>query len=112
MCLKQGFYGEYHHAYGQRSQVEKGLLRKITRSLVAVGNDLRVGNQRLYSNPKIINKTNRLQFVYNKDSRLTSSIQRWKGLQASFISTTSPKSSVCHPSSSLDVTWVPAPTTI
>ena len=44
-----------------RCQVERSLLWKITRSLIAVDNDLRVRNQLLYYKPKIINKTNCLQ---------------------------------------------------
>ena len=44
-----------------RCRVERSLLWEITESLAIVGNDLRVGNQLLYSNSKMKNKTNRLQ---------------------------------------------------
>ena len=44
-----------------RCQVEKSLLWKITGSLAAAGNDLRVGKQLLFSKPKIIVK----QTVFN-----------------------------------------------
>ena len=41
--------------------VERSLLWEITGSLAAAGNDLRVGNQLLFSKSKTIIKTNRLQ---------------------------------------------------
>ena len=44
-----------------RCWIKRSLLWEITGSLATVGNDLRVENQLLYSKPKIINKTNRLQ---------------------------------------------------
>ena len=42
-------------------RVERSLLWEIMESLVATSNDLRVGNQLLYSKPKIIIRINRLQ---------------------------------------------------
>ena len=39
-----------------RFRVERSLLWKITGSLAAVGNDLRVGNQLLFSKTKIVIK--------------------------------------------------------
>ena len=41
-------------------QVERSLFWEFTRSLAATDNDLRVGNQLLYSKPKIIIKTSLL----------------------------------------------------
>ena len=92
-----------------RCRVERSLLWEITGSLVAAGNDLRVGNQLLFSKSKIIIKQTVFNRTHTKDPRPTSSIQRWEGLQASLVSTTSPKSLVCHPPSSSNATWVPAP---
>ena len=45
----------------KQCQVERSLLWEITGILAATDNDLRVGNQLLYSKSKIINQTNRLQ---------------------------------------------------
>ena len=44
-------------------------------SLAAIGNDLRVGNQLLFSKPKIIIKQIVFNRVHTKDPRPTSSIQ-------------------------------------
>ena len=44
--------------------------------LAAAGNDLRVGNQLLFSKPKIIIKQTVFNRVHTKDPRPTSSIQR------------------------------------
>ena len=57
-------------------RVERSLLWEITESLAAAGNDLRVGNQLLFSKPKIIIKQTIFNRAYTKDSRTTSSIQR------------------------------------
>ena len=95
-----------------RCQVERSLLWEITGSLAAAGNDLRVGIQLLFSKSKIIIKQTVFNRAHTKDPRPTSSIQRSEGLQASLVSTTGPKSLVCHPPSSSDATWVSAPATI
>ena len=61
---------------GHRCRVERSLLWKITGSLAAVDNDLRVGNQLLFSKPKNIIKQTVFNRVHTKDPRPTSSIQR------------------------------------
>ena len=60
----------------KRCRVERSLLWEITGNLAAAGNDLRVGNQLLFSKPKIIIKQTVFNRVHTKDSRPTSSIQR------------------------------------
>ena len=95
-----------------RCRFERSLLWEITRSLVAADNGLRIGNQVLFSKPKIIIKLTVFNCDHTKDPRPTSSIQHWEGLQASLVFTTSPKSLVCHLPSSLDATWVSARATI
>ena len=40
----------------ERCRIERSLLWEITWSLAAAGNDLRVGNQLLFSKPKIVIK--------------------------------------------------------
>ena len=101
------------HTYGSaRYRVESSLLWEITGSLAAASNDLRVGNQFLFSKPKIIVKQTVFNCVHTKDPRLTSSIQHREGLQASLVSTAGPKSLVCHLPSSSDATWVPTLATI
>ena len=59
-----------------RCRVERSLLWEITGSLAAAGNDLRVGNQLLFSKPKIIIKQTIFNRAHIKDPRPTSSIQR------------------------------------
>ena len=59
-----------------RCRVERSLLWKITGSLAAAGNDLRVGIQLLFSKPKIIIKQIVFNRVHTKDPRPTNSIQR------------------------------------
>ena len=59
-----------------RYRVERSLLWKISGSLAAAGNDLRVGNQLLFSKPKIIIKQTVFNRAHTKDLRPTSSIQR------------------------------------
>ena len=59
-----------------RYQIERSLLWEITGSLAAVGNDLRIGKQLLFSKPKIIVKQTVLNRAHTKDPRPTSSIQR------------------------------------
>ena len=93
-------------------RVKRSLLWEITGSLAVAGNDLRVGNQFLFSKSKIIIKEIIFNYAHTKDLRLTSSIQRREGLQASLVSTTGPKSWVCHLPNNLDATWIHAPATI
>ena len=57
-------------------RVERSLLWKITGILAATNNDLRVGNQLLFSKSKIIIKQTVFNRAHTKDPRLTSSIQR------------------------------------
>ena len=59
-----------------RCRVERNLLWEITGSLAAAGNDLRIGNQLLFSETKIIIKQTVFNRVHTKDPRPTSSIQR------------------------------------
>ena len=58
-----------------RCHVERSLLWEITGSLAAAGNDLRVGNQLLFSKPKIVIKQTVFNCAHTKDPRPTSSIQ-------------------------------------
>ena len=58
-----------------RCRVERSLLWEITGSLAAAGNDLRVGNQLLFSKTKIIIKQTVFNRAHTKDPRPTSSIQ-------------------------------------
>ena len=58
-----------------KCRVERSLLWEITGSLAAVGNDLRVTNQLLFSKTKIIIKQNVFNCAHTKGSRPTSSIQ-------------------------------------
>ena len=57
-------------------RVERSLLWKITGSLAAAGNDLRVGKQLLFSKPKIVVKQTVFNRAHTKNPRPTSSIQR------------------------------------
>ena len=59
-----------------RCRVERSLLWEITGSLAAAGNDLRVGNQLLFSKPWIIIKQTVFNRIRTKDPRPTNSIQR------------------------------------
>ena len=59
-----------------RCRVERSFLWKIPRSLAAAGNDLRVGNQLLFSKPKIVIKQTVFNCTHTKDPKPTSSIQR------------------------------------
>ena len=57
-------------------RVERSLLWEITGNLAATGNDLRVGNQLLFSKTKIVIKQTVFNYAHTKDPRPTSSIQR------------------------------------
>ena len=59
-----------------RCRVEMSLFWEITGSLAAASNNLRVGNQLLFSKSKIIIKQTIFNRVHTKDPRPTSSIQR------------------------------------
>ena len=58
-----------------RCRVERSFLWEITGSLAVAGKDLRVGNQLLFSKPKIIVKQTVSNRAHTKDPRPTSSIQ-------------------------------------
>ena len=64
------------HRLRWRCRVERSLLWEITGNLAAASNDLRVGNQLLFSKTKIIIKQTIFNRAHTKDPRPTSSIQR------------------------------------